>query len=419
MSSGRTFVIVGAGLAGAKTAEALRREGYDGDLVLIGDETQRPYERPPLSKTYLQGRSEKEKIYVHPEGWYAQHAVDLRLGTRVTRIELADHRVHAEHGQSWHYDKLLLATGASARMPPLPGADVEGVFTLRRVEDCERLRAGLRGASRVAIVGAGWIGLEVAAAARAADVETVLLERSELPLLRVLGRELAQVFVDLHRRHGVDLRCGAHVAEILTARDAGAERVIGVLLADGARIRADLVVIGAGATPNVELARAAGLAVGDGIHVDAHLRTSDPDVFAAGDVAAHLHPVLGTRIRVEHWANATRQPAVAAKSMLGIEGVYDRLPYFYSDQYELGMEYCGYVGPDGYDEVVIRPDDGPQQFLAFWMKGRKVLAGMNVGVWDQTEAIRRIVESRRDVDPAALADATVDLSAVLSGAQTR
>ena len=413
MSTERTFVIVGASLAGAKTAEALRKEGFDGRIVLLGDEAERPYERPPLSKDYLMGRSEKDKIYVHPEGWYSEYQVDLRLHTRVTAVDAARHEVSTNRGEPIGYDKLLLATGSSPRRLTLRGADRHGVFYLRGVKDCEALKSALQTATRLAVIGAGWIGLEVAAAARTLGVEVTVLERGELPLLRVLGRELAQVYADVHHAHGVDLRFGVQVAEIT---DDG-QRTTGVLLADGTQIDAELVVIGVGITPNTELAEAAGLTVHNGIQVDEHLCSSDPDIYAAGDVANAFHPSLHKHIREEHWASALNQPATAAQSMLGHDAVYDRVPYFYSDQYDLGMEYSGYVEPGDYDEVVFRGDVGKREFVAFWVKDRIVLAGMNVNIWDLTGAIQTLVSAHREVDTAKLADIEVPLTEVYQQAQ--
>lgn len=413
MSTERTFVIVGASLAGAKTAEALRKEGFDGRIVLLGDEAERPYERPPLSKDYLMGRSEKDKIYVHPEGWYSEYQVDLRLHTRVTAVDAARHEVSTNRGEPIGYDKLLLATGSSPRRLTLRGADRHGVFYLRGVKDCEALKSALQTATRLAVIGAGWIGLEVAAAARTLGVEVTVLERGELPLLRVLGRELAQVYADVHHAHGVDLRFGVQVAEIT---DDG-QRTTGVLLADGTQIDAELVVIGVGITPNTELAEAAGLTVHNGIQVDEHLCSSDPDIYAAGDVANAFHPSLHKHIREEHWASALNQPATAAQSMLGHDAVYDRVPYFYSDQYDLGMEYSGYVEPGDYDEVVFRGDVGKREFVAFWVKDRIVLAGMNVNIWDLTSAIQTLVSAHREVDTAKLADIEVPLTEVYQQAQ--
>jgi 3-phenylpropionate/trans-cinnamate dioxygenase ferredoxin reductase component len=402
------YVIVGASLAGAKAAEALREEGFGGPIVLIGEEAERPYERPPLSKDYLLGKAERETIYVHPAGWYAEHDVDLRVGTTVTGVDPAAHEVRLADGSRTGYAKLLLATGSTPRRLRVAGADADGVLYLRRAADSDRIRATFQAATRVAVIGAGWIGLEAAAAARAAGVEVTILEAAELPLLRVLGREVAQVFAGLHRDHGVDLRFGVGVAEI-TASGGQAD---GVRLADGSHIPAEAVIVGVGITPNVQLAEAAGLEVGNGIVTDSRLQTSDPDIHAAGDVANAYHPLLGRHIRVEHWANALHQPQVAARAMLGQDAAYDLVPYFYTDQYDLGMEYAGYVEPGGYDQVVFRGDVERREFIAFWLGGGRVLAGMNVNVWDVNEAIQAIVRGGRTVDADTLADPNVPLEAL-------
>ncbi len=410
MAADTTYLIVGASLAGAKAAQTLRGQGFDGPIVLIGDERERPYERPPLSKDYLQGKAEREKIYVHPKGWYAEHDVDLRLGETVVAVDPGAHEVTLASGDDRiGYGKLLLTTGSTPRRLPVPGGDLDGVLYLRRVADSDRIKDTFRSASRVAVIGAGWIGLETAAAARIAGVEVTILESAELPLLRVLGREAAQVFADLHRDHGVDLRFGVQVAEITGSGG----RASGVRLADGTLIEADAVIVGIGITPNTQLAAAAGLDVDDGIRVDARLRTSHPDIYAAGDVASAFHPLLGKHIRVEHWANALNQPRAAARSMLGQEAAYDRVPYFYSDQYDLGMEYSGYVDPGGYDRVVFRGDVGKREFIAFWLAGGRVLAGMNVNVWDVTDPIQALVRSGKSVDVSRLTDPQVPLDTLL------
>ena len=398
-------VIVGASLAGAKAAETLREEGFDGQIVLIGEEDERPYERPSLSKDYLLGKAERETIYVHPQAWYADHGVDLRLGTLVTGVDPLAHEVTLADGSRIGYGKLLLATGSAPRRLPLPGADAEGVLYLRRVGDSDRIRATLQTATRIVVIGAGWIGLETAAAARSAGVEVTVLEAAELPLLRVLGREVAKSFAGLHREHGVDLRFGVQVAEIT---ESGGQ-ADGVRLADGSHIPADAVVVGIGITPNSQLAEAARLEVGNGIVVDAGLRSSDPDIYAAGDVANAYHPLLGRHVRVEHWANALNQPQAAARAMLGQDVAYDRVPYFYTDQYDLGMEYAGYVEPGGYDRVVFRGDLEGREFIAFWLRGDRVLAGMNVNIWDVNEVIQAIVRGGRTVDASRLADPGVPL----------
>ena len=408
MTTDTTHLIVGASLAGAKAAETLRAEGFDGPLIMIGQESERPYERPPLSKEYLLGKAERDTIYVHPPQWYAEHDVDLRLGVTVTGLHPGSHEVSLADGSRTGYSKLLLATGSSPRRLTVPGADLGGVLYLRTVQDSDRLKAAFQDASRVAIIGGGWIGLETAAAARTAGAAVTVLERGELPLLRVLGREAAEVFADLHREHGVDLRCGVQVAEI-TGSNGIAD---GVRLADGSRVEADVIVAGIGITPNSQLAVEAGLETGNGVVVDARLRSSDPDIYAAGDVATAFHPLLGKHIRVDHWYNALHQPQTAAKAMLGQDVAYDRVPYFYTDQYDLGMEYSGYVEPDGYDEVVFRGDVPRREFIAFWLSDGRVLAGMNVNIWDVNEAIRELIRAGQPVDKDALRDPEIPLESL-------
>ena len=411
MTAGRAHVIVGAGLAGARAAQTLREEGFDGPVVLVGQESERPYERPPLSKGYLLGKDPREKIYVHPAEWYAEHRIDLRLGTAAVAVDPAAHQVTLADGSRLDYAKLLLATGSQPRHLTLPGADLDGLCYLRRVGDSDRLRAAFRPGAAVVVVGGGWIGLETAAAARAAGAEVTVLEAADLPLLGVLGRECAQVFADLHRDHGVRLRCGARV-EAITGTSGRAD---GVRLADGTRFEADVIVVGIGITPDTALADAAGLALDNGIVTDAGLRTSAPDVHAAGDVANAYHPLLGRHIRVEHWANAQNQSQTAARAMLGQDAEYDRLPYFFTDQYDLGMEYTGYVAAGSHDRVVLRGDPAGREFIAFWLAGGRVLAGMNVNVWDVTAPIQTLVRSGAPVDPDRLADPEVPLEALLPG----
>jgi 3-phenylpropionate/trans-cinnamate dioxygenase ferredoxin reductase component len=409
MAQDTTYLIAGASLGGAKAAEALRAAGFDGRVVLIGSETELPYERPPLSKDYLLGKSEREAIYTHPRQWYADNDVDLRLGTTVTGIDRAGHAITLADGSRLEYARLLLTTGSSPRQLSVPGGRLAGVRYLRSVADSDAIKAALARASSVAVIGAGWIGLEVAAAASQAGAQVTVLESAELPLLRVLGRECAEVFAALHRDHGVDLRFGVQVTEI--AGTGG--HVTSVRLADGRDIPADVVIVAIGIVPNTELARAAGLQVEDGVRVDAALRSSDPDIYAAGDVASAFHPLIGKHVRVEHWANALNQPQAAAKSMLGQDVSYDRLPYFFTDQYDLGMEYSGYVEPEGYDQVVFRGDVDRREFIAFWLAGDgRVLAGMNVNIWDVNDAIQKIVRSQRPVDPAALSDASTSLESL-------
>ena len=315
--------------------------------MLIGAEVDRPYDRPSLSKDCLQGKSARDKIFLHPPGWYAEHDVELRLYTRVTAIDRRTLEVVVDGGEWIGYGKLLLATGSSPRRLDVPGADLDGVPYPRTVGDSEALKAVFASAGRVAIIGAGWIGLETAAAARNAGCEVTVIERAELPLQHVLGHEVARIFAELHRDHGVDLRLDAGVSAIT-----GAGKATGVRLADGMVLEAEAVLVWVGITPNTELAEAAGLAVDNGVIVDAHLATTDPDVFAAGDVASCSYPHPNTHLRLEHWSAALNHGPIATSNMLGETEVYDRVPYFFCDQYDLGMEYSG----GGHDEVVFRGD---------------------------------------------------------------
>jgi 3-phenylpropionate/trans-cinnamate dioxygenase ferredoxin reductase subunit len=402
------FVIVGAGLAGGKAAEALREQGYDGPLTLIGSEQHRPYERPPLSKGYLARSQPLEKAYVHPASWYAEHDVQLRTGSTVTAIDRAAHRLRLADGDELGYRKLLLATGSSPRTLPLPGLDAPNVYTLRTVTDSDALAESFTSIRRLLVIGAGWIGLEVAAVARQAGVEVTIVEAAELPLLRILGPELGEVYAELHREHGVELHLGASLAEVVT--DGG--RATGLRLADGSTLDGDAVLVAVGAAPNTQLAAEAGLSVENGVLVDPALVSSDPDVLACGDIANAYSPFYDKRVRVEHWATALKQPATAARSMRGESASYDELPYFYSDQYDLGMEYLGYVEPGGYDQVVFRGDRPGREFIAFWLSGGRVIAGMNVNVWDVTDPIKALIRSRRPVDAARLADPAVPLDSL-------
>ena len=379
--SGR-IVIVGGGLAAGTAAAALRDAGYDGDVVLHAAEPHLPYERPPLSKGYLAGEKDADSLLVHPASWYAENDVDVRTGSRVERIDADAHTVTAG-GATESFDRLLIATGASPRR--LAAADESGapVAYLRTREDSDRLRSALAPGHRIAILGGGFLGLEVAAAARTAGADVTVLEALDLPLLRVLGPEIGAVFADLHREHGVDLRLGAKV----TGFDGDGRRAR--LTVEGSPdVDADLLVVGIGASPDVALAEAAGLAVDDGILVDERMRTSHPDVFAAGDVARARHPALGRSIRVEHWDNAIRQGRVAGSTMAGAEATVTDLPYFFTDQYDLGMEYVGDVGPDGYDEVVVSGDLAKRVFKAYWVSDGKVVAAMQANDWDASDTLR-------------------------------
>jgi 3-phenylpropionate/trans-cinnamate dioxygenase ferredoxin reductase component len=401
----QTFVIVGAGLAGAKAAETLREEGFDGRVVLLGTEPERPYERPPLSKDYLRGEAD-EKPYVHPADFYAENAIELRTGTAVERIDPGAAEVSLAGGETLPFDKLLLATGAEPRRLALPGADLDGVLFLRSLADSEAIRERIDAGAVVVTIGGGWIGAEVAASARQKGCEVTILDMAQLPLERVLGPELGAIYRDIHSDNGVSFLGGVTIEAI-----EGTDRVTGVRLAGDRRIDADAVLVGVGVEPRVGLAREAGLEVDDGIVVDEHLQTSAPGVFAAGDVANALHPLYGSRIRVEHWANALEQGPAAARNMLGRDAPYDRVPYFFSDQYDVGMEYAGHA--TDWDEVVFRGDPASREFIAFWLKDDAVVAGMNVNLWDVNEHLQALARARSPIDRARLADPDTPLEDLL------
>jgi 3-phenylpropionate/trans-cinnamate dioxygenase ferredoxin reductase component len=401
-----TFVIVGAGMAGGKAAETLREEGFDGRVILLGAEPDRPYERPPLSKDYLRGEAERSGVYLQEDaGWYAEHDVELRTSTAVASLDVAGSAVVLEDGERVGYDALLLATGAEPRRLPIPGADLDGVHVLRTFEDSDVLRAVLDGGGRLVVIGAGWIGCEVTASARQRGMDVALVEPQPVPLERALGPELGAFYRDVHLDHGVEVRLGDGVEAI-----EGSGRAERVRTTDGAVLDCTAVVLGVGVAPRTGLAGE--LAVDNGILVDAGLRTSAQNVFAAGDVANLDHPLLG-RLRVEHWANALEQGPAAARAMLGQDVTYDRVPYFFSDQYDVGMEYAGNSRPG--DDVVFRGDPATREFIAFWLRDGRLVAGMNVNVWDVNEQIQALVGDGATVDPDRLRDPDVELDAVVAG----
>jgi 3-phenylpropionate/trans-cinnamate dioxygenase ferredoxin reductase component len=410
MTSSQTHVIVGASLAGAKAAETLRDEGFDGRIVLIGSEAERPYERPPLSKDYLRGEAGRDKVYVHPEGFYAERDIDLRLGRTAVSLDPGAREVELDDGARLGYDRLLLTTGSEPRRLPLPGAELDGVMYLRSVDDSDALRARLDEGGSVVVVGAGWIGCEVAASARQRGLEVTVLDPLGVPLERVLGPELGAVYRDVHTDNGVRMlmETGVEAFE-------GDGRVERVRTSDRDLLDCDFVVVGVGVEPRTRLAAEAGIAVRDGVAVDAHLRTDAADVFAAGDVASAQHPFYGEPIRVEHWANALNQGPAAARNMLDQAAPYERLPYFFSDQYAVGMEYSGFAR--SWDRVVFRGDPASREFIAFWIAGDTVLAGMNVNVWDVNDAIQTLIRARVPVEDRRLADPDVPLEELVPADQ--
>jgi 3-phenylpropionate/trans-cinnamate dioxygenase ferredoxin reductase subunit len=411
------FVIIGASLAGARAAAGLREEGFDGDVQLIGDEGQPPYNRPPLSKGYLRGQERFEDQLVHPVAYYAEHDIQLRLGIRATRIDPARKLVELEGGEHVGYDRLLVATGGRNRALAVPGADLDGIFQLRTLEDCDRIRAAARSGRRAVVIGLGFIGSEVTASLRQLGVEIAAVEGHPVPLARVLGKEVGEVLAAIHRDDGVEL-----VLEDSVAAFEGAGRVERVRTKKGRRLECDLVIAGIGIAPNSELLAAAGAAVDNGALVDERCRTSLPDVYAAGDVANHLHPIFG-RLRVEHWNNAFQQGRAAARSMLGRKEPYDYLHSFWSDQYEHVIEYVGFAA--SWDALVFRGRPESRKFLGFYLQEGIVRAavGLNRGgdpedpkAESELKLIARLIRDRVRVEPAKLADEDVDLHRVGAGA---
>jgi 3-phenylpropionate/trans-cinnamate dioxygenase ferredoxin reductase component len=400
-----TFVIVGAGLAGAKAAEALREEGFDGRLILVGDEPERPYERPPLSKDYLRGET-AEKPYVHPGSFYPDNAIELWSSTRVTGVDTGLRELLLEGDRRQGYDRLLVTTGAVPRRLDVPGAQLDGVHYLRTLADSELIGERIERGQRLVVVGSGWIGSEIAASARQKGSDVTVLERGSLPLERVLGPEVGQIYLDLHRDHGIEF-----LSETTVERFDGEGSVERVRTRDGASIETEFVVVGIGVAPRTGLVETAGLQIDNGVLVDERLESSVPGVFAAGDVANAHHPFYGRPLRVEHWANALNQGPAAARAMLGKQDSYEEIPYFFSDQYDTGMEYSGYATE--WDEVVFRGDIAAREFVAFWLKGRRLIAGMNMNVWDVSDPIRELIRSRRRLDPRQLADPDLPLSKLL------
>jgi 3-phenylpropionate/trans-cinnamate dioxygenase ferredoxin reductase component len=407
MTTDQTFVIAGASLAGAKAAEALRAEGFGGRLLLVGAEHERPYERPPLSKDYLRGDVGRETVYVHDEGFYAGHDIDLRLGRTAVDLNTSARELTLDDGETLRYDRLLLATGAEPRTLTIPGNELDGVMYLRSVDDSDALRTRLDRGGAVVVIGAGWIGAEVAASARQRGLDVTVIEPASVPLERVLGTEVGAIYRDIHADHGVRMLVGTGVECF-----EGGSAVERVLTTDGRMLDCDFVVVGVGVQPRTALAARAGIAIENGVLADARLQTGAPDVFVAGDVANAYHPFYGERIRVEHWANALHQGPLAARTMLGHDDVYDRLPYFFSDQYDVGMEYSGHA--TGADRVVLRGDPASREFIAFWLAEGRVLAGMNVNVWDVADTIRALIASREPVDERRLTDPDVPLTMLVA-----
>ena len=401
----KTLIVVGGGLAGAKAVEGARAAGFDGRVVLIAEEPHLPYERPPLSKAVLRGEKEPNSTEVGGQDFINEHRVDMITGTSVASIDLAGRkaRLNGGSGSEMEFDALVLATGATPRTLDVPGAGLAGVHYLRTVDDSVELGRAIKEGGRVAVIGTGWIGTEVAASAHQMGADVVMIDPAPVPLQRVLGAEMGEVFRRLHVDQGVTIRSGAGVSELR-----GSRKVEEVVLSDGSTEPATTVVVGIGVEPATALAEAAGLEVDNGVIVDEHLETSSPRVYAAGDVANAFHPHYGERIRVEHWSNALNQGQTAGRNAAGARETYDRLPYFFTDQYDLGMEYVGFGTGD--DDVLVRGDVESREFIAWWLRDGKVTAAMNVNIWDVVDDLRAVVSSRRVIDRSRLADPNVPLN---------
>jgi len=406
-----TFVIVGAGVAGGGAAAALREEGFDGRVVLIGAEQQPPYERPPLSKEYLRGESSFERALFQPPDFYDENGVETRFGVRATRVDAAEKVVELDGGERVAYDRLLVATGGRNRRFRIPGMDLEGIYSLRTVADSDRIRAEISPGRRAVVVGMGFIGSEVAASLRQSGVDVVVVDRNEVPLRRVLGEEVGRVIEGIHRDHGTSM-----IFEDTVAAFEGVGRVERATTARGRRIECDFVVVGLGVEPVTDLLADTGAEIDNGVVVDEYLRTGVEGIYAAGDVANHYHPVFGRRIRVEHWQNALKQGPVAARNMLDKDKPYDEVPWFWSDQYEHNLQYAGFHTE--WDELVVRGSIEERNFVAFYRKERRVLAAVALNRGRDLRRSMPLIKAREPIDAARLCDLDVDLRALASVAGT-
>jgi len=410
---GAGIVIVGAGLCGGNAAVTLREAGYRGRVVLIGPEPQAPFGRPPLSKTFLRGEEDLTSWMVKPSSWYEQNSVERRYG-RVGSIDVQAHEVVLDGSRERiGYDRILIASGGSNRKLQVPGADLPGVLNLRTVADCEAIKAVATRGRRAVVVGMGFIGSEVAASLRQMDVHVTAVAGGAGPLAQVLGPDVGSAMAAIHEENGVELlRDDRAIAFI------GDGRVERVATRSGASVACDFVVVGAGIEPAVEVARESGIPVGDGVLVDERCRTTVPDVYAAGDVASHLHPLFG-RVRVEHYNNAERQGRAVARSMLGDETPYADVHSFWSDQYEHVIEYVGHARE--WDDVVVRGRLADRRFLGFYLRDRAVVAvvGLNRGgdpELDENSELavaKDLVRLRVEASPGQLADEDTDLRSLL------
>lgn len=405
-----TFVIVGASLAGGGAAATLRQEGFDGRVILIGAEPQPPYERPPLSKEYLRGESSFERALVQPPDFYDDNGVETRFGVRATRVDAAEKVVELDGGERIPYDKLLVVTGSRNRRFPVPGLDLEGVYSLRTVADSDRIRAEIAPGRKAVVVGMGFIGSEVAASLRQSGVDVVVVDRNKVPLRRVLGEGVGRVIEGIHRDHGTSM-----VFEDTVAAFEGAGRVERVTTGRGRRIECDFVVVGLGVEPVTDLLADTGVGIDNGVVVDEYCRTGVEGIYAAGDVANHYHPVFGLRIRVEHWQNALKQGPAAARNMLEKGEPYEEVPWFWSDQYEYNLQYAGFHTE--WDELVVRGSMEERNFVAFYRKDRRILAAVAVNRGKDLRRSMPLIKAREPIDAAKLCDLDMDLRALAGAAR--
>ncbi|WP_127794078.1 NAD(P)/FAD-dependent oxidoreductase [Agromyces sp. LHK192] len=408
MSRSERIIAVGGGLATARAVEAVRDSGFDGEIVVVAEEPRKPYERPPLSKGYLLGSDASSAVYPFDARWYRERDIELRVGEAATALDAAEHRLEVA-GEPLRYDRLLIATGSQPRRFTGPGAGLRGIHHLRRLPDATALRRALApGGRRVVVVGGGWIGLEVAAAAREHGNEVTVVAR-RTPLANAIGEQAGASFRAMHEERGVRFVVPGAVQAV---RGEGG-RVAAVVLGTGEELPADVVVFGLGATPDTRFAASAGLDLREGgVATDAGLATSAPDVYAAGDVAATWNARLGRHLRVDHWANADTGGRTAGRVLVGEAAVHDEVPYFFTDQYDLGMEYSGYGDLAGDAEFVVRGDLAAREYVAFWLADGRVVAGMNVNVWDVNPLVQRLIRSERVVSRDELADPSVPLDAL-------
>jgi 3-phenylpropionate/trans-cinnamate dioxygenase ferredoxin reductase subunit len=401
-----TYLIVGASLAGGRAAEALRQAGFDGRIVLAGDEPDRPYQRPPLSKAFLRGEHSEEKLYLRPPDYYEQQRIELRLGARATRLDPTARVVELDSGERLGFDRLLIATGATLRRLDTPGADLTGVYYLRTVRDAERIRAKLVPGRKVVIVGAGFIGTEVAASCRQRGLEVTVLVGAPVPLQRALGEEIGRLYADFHREQGVDLRTGESVQAFR-----GTSRVEEVVTSSGKTIGCDFAVVGVGVVPATGWLAGSGLTLENGVVVDEYCETNIPGIFAAGDVASWWHPGLRERLRVEHFDNAQNQGVAAAQNMLGKRIPYGPVLFFWSDQYDLRLQYVGHASR--WDRIVLRGNARSRSFTAFYLLGSQLRAALGVNRVKDVTAARRLIQAGAPVTAEQLADEQVDLKSLL------